>query len=68
MAYTLRFFSSKCSLFHNSNLFGSCFIHMVYTVFAKIKKKNNSGAKKVKPCRYMTIVVVVFDFSEELII
>jgi len=41
---------------------------MVYTVFAKIKKKNNSGAKKVKPCRYMTIVVVVFDFSEELII
>jgi len=25
------FFSSKCSLFHNSNLFGSCFIHILYT-------------------------------------
>jgi len=33
------FFSSKCSLFHNSNLFGSCFIHILYTGCAKIKKK-----------------------------
>ena len=24
--------SSKCSLFHNSNVFGSCFIHILYTV------------------------------------
>jgi len=31
--------SSKCSLFHNSNLYGSCFIHILYTVCAKIKKK-----------------------------
>ena len=23
------FFSSKCSLFHNSNLFGSCIIHIL---------------------------------------
>ena len=30
---------SKCSLFHNSNLFGSCIIHISYTEFAKIKKK-----------------------------
>jgi len=38
--YTLRFFfSSKCSLFHNSNVFGSCVIHILYTVCAKIKKK-----------------------------
>jgi len=28
--------SSKCSLFHNSNIFGSCFIHILYTVCAKI--------------------------------
>jgi len=35
--YILRFFlSSKCSLFHNSNLFGSCFIHILYTECAKI--------------------------------
>ena len=47
MVYTLRFFSSKCSLFHNTNLFGSCIIHILYTGCAKIKK-NKSGAKKVK--------------------
>ena len=45
MLYTLRFFlSSKCSLFHNANLFGSCSIHILYTGCAEIKK-NNSGAK-----------------------
>ena len=30
------FFSSKCSLFHNSNVFGSCFIHILHTECAKI--------------------------------
>ena len=40
------FFSSKCSLFHNSNVFGSCIIHILYTGCAKIKK-NNSGARRV---------------------
>ena len=38
MVYTIRFFSSKCSLFHNSNIFGSCIIHILYTGCAKIKK------------------------------
>ena len=46
MVYTLRFFSSKCSLFHNSNVFGSCIIHILYTECAKIKK-NNSCAKRL---------------------
>ena len=32
------FFSSKCSLFHNANLFGSCIIHILYTGCAEIKK------------------------------
>ena len=32
------FFSLKYSLFHNSNLFGSCIIHILYTECAKIKK------------------------------
>jgi len=41
------FFSSKCSLFHNSNIFGSCIIHILYTGCAKIKK-NNSGAKRLR--------------------
>ena len=45
MLYTPCFFSSKCSLFHNANLFGSCIIHILYTGCAKIKKKNNSGVK-----------------------
>jgi hypothetical protein len=47
MVYILSFFSSKCSLFHNSNVFGSCIIHILYTVCDKIKKKNNSGAKRL---------------------
>jgi len=38
MVYILRFFSLKFSLFHNSNLFDSCIIHILYTVCAKIKK------------------------------
>ena len=44
----LSFFSpsSKCSLFHNSNVFGSSVIHILYTGCAKIKK-NNSGAKRL---------------------
>jgi len=46
MVYTLRFFPSKCSLFHNSNVFSSCIIHISYTECAKIKKKNNYGAKR----------------------
>ena len=33
------FSSSKCSLFHNSKVFGSCIIHILYTRWAKIKKK-----------------------------
>jgi len=33
-------------LFHNSNLFGACIIHILYTECAKIKK-NNSGAKRL---------------------
>ena len=47
MLYTLRFFSSKCSLFHNANLFGFCIIHILYTECAKMKK-NNSGAKGLR--------------------
>ena len=39
MVYTLRFSSSKCSLFHNSNVFGSCIIHILCTGCVKIKKK-----------------------------
>ena len=30
MLYTLLYFSSKYSLFHKSNVFGSCIIHILY--------------------------------------
>ena len=51
MVHTLLFFSfSKCSLFHNSNVFGSCIIHILYTGCAKIKTKNNSSAKRLSRC------------------
>ena len=46
MVYILSFCSSKCSLFHNSNVFGSCIIHIIYTGCAKIKKI--SCAKRLK--------------------
>jgi len=47
MVYTLLFFSSKCSLFRNYNVFCSCIIHFLYTGCAKIKKYN-SGTKRLK--------------------
>jgi len=40
------FSSSKCILFQNSNIFGSCIIKILYTGCAKIKK-NNSGAERL---------------------
>ena len=56
MVYTLRFLSSKCGLFHNSNIFGTCIIHILYTGCARIKK-NNSSAKRLR-CFNATIVAV----------
>ena len=47
MAYTLHFISSKCSLSHNSNVFGSCIIHILYT----------GCAKKVIPSWHFDLVV-----------
>ena len=49
----------KCSLFHNSNIFGSCIIHILYTGCAKIKI-NNSSAKKVNIPLTKKIVSVIF--------
>ena len=34
--YSPSFLSSKRNLFHNSNIFGSCIIHILYTGRAKI--------------------------------
>jgi len=52
--YSPFFSSSKFSLFHNSSVFRSCIIHILYTRCAKIKKKTNFGAKR------LSIVVEVF--------
>ena len=57
--YSPFFSSSKCSLFHNANLFGSCIIHISYTGCAK---KNNSGAKRlitVNPQHINCIVTIL---------
>ena len=35
--YSPFFSFSKCSFFHNSNVFGSCIIHILYTGCSKIK-------------------------------
>ena len=58
MIYTLRFLSSKCSLFHNSNVFGSYIIHILYTGCAKTKK-NNSCVKRLRSSE-MYILSVFF--------
>ena len=58
MVYTLCFLSSKCSLFHNSNVFGSCVIHILYTGCAQIKK-NNSGVKRLTFRRLTSTIVDV---------
>ena len=55
--YSPFFSSSKCSLFHYSNVFGSCIIHIFYTEYAKIKK-NNSFAK-----RYLSYLVLSCEFQ-----
>jgi hypothetical protein len=56
VVYNLRFFSSKCSLFHNSNVFGSCIIHILYTGCAKIKKKKLFRRQKVNAYRNLAKV------------
>ena len=48
--YSPFFFSSKFSLFHNSNVFGSCISHILYTGCAKIKKY--SGAKRLNSIHF----------------
>jgi len=35
-------------LFHNSNIFGSCVIHILYTECAKIKKKYSGSKRLIK--------------------
>jgi len=66
MVYSLHFFSSKCSLFHNSNVFGSCIIHILYTGCAKIKK-NNSGAKRLTYIyitdTVLTNIIIIFSYG-----
>ena len=48
MVYTLRFFFfSKCSLFHNSTVFGFCIIHILYTGVLKLKKEFQCQKVKV---------------------
>jgi len=39
MVYTLRFFLFKMQFFYNYKVFGSCFIHILYTGVLKLKKQ-----------------------------
>jgi len=39
MLRNLRFFSSKCRLFHNATFFGSCITHILNTGVLKFKCK-----------------------------
>ena len=50
------FTSSKCSLFHNSNVFGSCIIHILYTGCAKIKKNNFSTKRLIRNMQPVNLI------------
>ena len=54
--YSPFFSSSKCSLFRNSNIFSSCITNVLCTGCAKIKKKNNFGAKRLRTYIYIYIL------------
>jgi len=62
MVYTLRFFLKR-SLIHNSNVFGSCIIHILYTGVLKLKKNNNSGAKSL---RHVMAHFFLFNYIETI--
>ena len=53
MLHNLRFFSSKCRLFHNATFFGSCIIHILNTGVLKFKCK--ISASKVNVSKAMGI-------------
>ena len=61
--YSPVFFFSKCSLFHNANLFGSCIIHILYTGCAKIKKIIPAPKGYVKSCIILYFVSLVLFFT-----
>jgi len=52
-------------LFHNSNIFGSCIIHILYTGCAKIKKKIRR--QKVKDVVYRSNVRDLADLRQGII-
>ena len=52
--------SSKCSLFHNSSVFCSCIIHILYTVCAKIKKISFQNAVCFIILTYLVPVLFTF--------
>jgi len=56
--YSLFFFSSKCSLFRNSNVFSSCIIHILCTDVLKLKE-NNSGAKRLKCSLLVQFILLI---------
>ena len=53
------FSSSKCSLFHNSNVFGSCVTHIFIQGVLKLKK-NNSGARKLMSKKNLIVAPCIF--------
>ena len=64
--YSPFFFSWKCSLFHNANLFGSCIIHILCTGVLKFKKKVIPAPKvNLIKCKYRSWELVTNCFQLE---
>jgi len=50
------FSSSKCNLFHKSDVFGSCIIHILYTGVLKLKKNNSSAKRLILPGKTLVVM------------
>ena len=66
MVYTLSFFLFKMQ-FHNSNVFGSCIIHISYTRCAKTKKII-PAPKGYKFCSVLIFYVLLSEIHSETLV
>ena len=63
MVYTHRFSSSKCSLFHNCNVFGSLLFTFYIQGVLKLKKINSGAKRLIESQEELQLFVILLLFS-----